>query len=341
MSDRYAKAGVDLSRGYEVVNRIKPYAKKTFRAGVLGDIGSFGGLFQLDHTKYHEPVLVSGTDGVGTKLLLAGELKQFDTVGIDLVAMSVNDVASMGAEPLFFLDYIACGQIDPDQIESLIKGIHQGCLEANCALIGGETAEMPGLYQKGHVDLAGFCVGVAEKSKLITGKDIQPGDLVLGLSSSGIHSNGYSLVRQILAAHPEIDYDTSLPELRETPREALLKPTRIYVKILLALQEQIRIKGIAHITGGGFYENLPRMFPEGLGIAIEQKQISIPPVFHWLKKMGNLDLNEMYRVFNMGLGLAMVIDESECSKGLDVCKTLGFEARVVGEITATPGVFLR
>lgn len=341
MSERYAKAGVDVNRGYEVVKRIKPYAIKTQRPGVLGGIGAFGGLFQLDTAKYQEPVLVSGTDGVGTKLLLAGDLHHWDGVGIDLVAMSVNDVVSMGAEPLFFLDYVATGRIDPDQIEILINGIHQGCLDAHCALIGGETAEMPGLYQAGHLDLAGFCVGVAEKSQLITGEAIHSGDLVLGLPSSGIHSNGYSLVREILAKNPQIDYRHVDSDLGETPCAALLKPTLIYVKPVLALHQAIKVKGIAHITGGGFHENLPRMLPEGLGIEIHQDQIPLPPIFPWLQRLGNLDREEMYHVFNMGLGMAIVIDPADRELALQILRPFVKKVTVIGKIIDHPGVILQ
>lgn len=341
MSKAYANAGVDLDRGYEVVKRIKQYAKKTHRDGVIGDIGAFGGLFGLDLKKYHDPVLVSGTDGVGTKLLLSTAFERFDTVGIDLVAMCVNDVVASGAEPLFFLDYIASGRTDPDQVEQVIKGISEGCVLSGCALIGGETAEMPGLYRKGHFDLAGFCVGVVERSKIIKPDAMAVGDILIGLKSSGIHSNGYSLVRKILAKNRSLDLDKIDPVLKSTPKEALMEPTKIYVKPILALIREVKVKGIAHITGGGFHENLPRMLKKGLGVAIDLEAIPLPPVFIWLAEKGRLDRMDMYHVFNMGMGMALVVERDDVSKTMDLLKANGETPFIAGEITNTSGVVFK
>jgi len=341
MSKAYAKAGVDLSRGYEVIERIKPYAKKTSRQGVIGGIGAFSGLFNLDLNNFHDPVLVSGTDGVGTKLLLSTAFAKHDTIGIDLVAMCANDVVTSGAEPLFFLDYIASGKIDPDRIEDIIKGISDGCLLAGCALIGGETAEMPGLYDGGHYDLAGFCVGVVEKANIIQSDNIVPGDIVVGLASSGIHANGYSLVRKILEDNKSLDLDKTDPLLGTTPKAAILEPTRIYVKPVLALIKVIKVKGIAHITGGGFHENLPRMLPKEVGIAIDLQAIHAPPIFDWLEAKGGLDRMEMYHIYNMGMGMALVVDKEDVARTLNLLRDNGETPFIAGAITARPGVFFK
>lgn len=341
MSKAYTKAGVDLNRGYEVIKRIKRYAKTTDREGVIGDIGAFSGLFGLNPNKYREPILVSGADGVGTKLLLSSRFSKHDTIGIDLVAMCVNDVITAGAEPLFFLDYIASKKSDPDQIEQVIKGISEGCRQAGCALIGGETAEMPGLYQGGHYDLAGFSVGVVEKADIITPEGIIVGDKIIGLASSGIHANGYSLVRKILSKNQALDLDRFDPVLKTTPKNALMEPTRIYVKPILSLIKEVSVKGVAHITGGGFYENLPRMLPNNVGIAIDLANIPLPPVFCWLEELGKLDRMEMYHVFNMGMGMAIVVAKEDALKTVELLKTYGEAPFIAGEITDTLGVFFK
>jgi len=299
----YRDAGVDIDAGDALVEAIKPFAKKTLRPEVLAGIGGFGALCRIPK-KYREPVLVSGTDGVGTKLKLAFRLGRHDTVGIDLVAMSVNDVLTQGAEPLFFLDYFACGRLDVGVATEVVKGIARGCELAGCALIGGETAEMPGMYAEGEYDLAGFAVGVVEKGAIIDGRDIVAGDVVLGLASSGAHSNGYSLVRRILErAKPDLRADFHGRPLGE----ALLEPTRIYVKPVLALMGQARVKGLAHITGGGLVENLPRVIPENLKAVISRSSWKMPPLFEWLQREGGVDDAEMLRVFNCGIGMALVV----------------------------------
>jgi phosphoribosylformylglycinamidine cyclo-ligase len=299
----YRDAGVDIDAGDALVEAIKPFAKKTMRPEVLAGIGGFGALAEIPK-KYREPVLVSGTDGVGTKLKLAFRLGRHDTVGIDLVAMSVNDILTQGAEPLFFLDYFACGRLDVAVATQVVKGIARGCEMAGCALIGGETAEMPGMYADGEYDLAGFAVGVVEKSGIIDGRDIAPGDVVLGLASSGAHSNGYSLVRRILErAKPDLRADFHGRPLGD----ALLEPTRIYVKPVLALMQQVRVKGMAHVTGGGLVENLPRVLPESLKAVIERSAWALPPLFQWLQREGRVADEEMLRVFNCGIGMAIVV----------------------------------
>ncbi len=299
----YRDAGVDIDAGDALVNAIKPFAKRTMRDGVLGGIGGFGALFEISK-KYQNPVLVSGTDGVGTKLKLAFQLNRHDTVGIDLVAMSVNDILVQGAEPLFFLDYFSCGKLDVGTASRVIKGIAAGCEQAGCALIGGETAEMPGMYPEGEYDLAGFAVGVAEKDRLIDGTKIIPGDAVIGLASSGIHSNGYSLVRRIIdVAKPDLDADFH----GRTLADALMQPTRIYVKSLLKLMEAVEVKGMAHITGGGLVENIPRVLPDSVVAEIQKEAWEMPPLFNWLQENGNVADDEMHRVFNCGIGMAVVV----------------------------------
>ena len=331
----YRDAGVDINAGDELVERIKPFAKKTLREGVLSGLGGFGALFEVPK-RYREPVLVSGTDGVGTKLKLAFDLKRHDTVGIDLVAMSVNDVLVQGAEPLFFLDYFACGKLDVDTAASVIKGIAQGCEYAGCALIGGETAEMPGMYPEGEYDLAGFAVGVVEKSKVITGQTIVPGDVVLGLPSSGAHSNGYSLVRKILArANPDLDapFDGG-----KSLADAIMEPTRIYVKPLLALMAALPVKGMAHITGGGITENVPRVLPESVKAVIDQVSWPRPKLFQWLQTEGNVDESEMHRVFNCGIGMVVVVARENAPQALQLLHAAGENAVEIGRIeTRTAG----
>lgn len=304
----YRDAGVDIDAGDALVENIKPFAKRTMRPEVLGGLGGFGALVEISK-KYQEPVLVSGTDGVGTKLKLAFDWNKHDTVGIDLVAMSVNDILVQGAEPLFFLDYFACGKLDVPQATDVIKGIAEGCEQAGCALIGGETAEMPGMYPVGEYDLAGFAVGVVEKRKVITGRDIKPGDVVLGLKSNGVHSNGYSLVRKIIErAQPDLDapFDGN-----KTVRDAIIAPTRIYVKPLLALMEKLNVKGMAHITGGGITENTPRVLPENTVAQIDAGSWQLPKLFQWLQAEGNVDAQEMYRTFNCGIGMVVIVDAAD------------------------------
>jgi phosphoribosylformylglycinamidine cyclo-ligase len=334
MSDMYKAAGVDVEKGYEAVERMKKHIARTSRKEVLGGVGAFAGLFDLSSFSYKEPVLVSGTDGVGTKLKLAFQLQKYDTVGVDLVAMCINDIVAQGAAPLFFLDYIACGKNDPHMIENIVAGIANGCETAGAALIGGETAEMPGMYEEDEFDLAGFAVGIAEKSKLITGGNIQAGDVVIGLPSSGIHSNGYSLVRKIVSG-----MDLSETHgLKKPIGQIMLEPTRIYVKQVQAVLEQYNIKGISHITGGGFYENLPRMLPAGLGVMLEPSKWEVPDIFTFLQERGKLEEKEMYAVFNMGIGMALVVQETDVDGVLQLLKENGEAANVIGKVTENEGV---
>lgn len=308
MANAYAKAGVDVEAGYEVVERIKKHVKKTERLGVLGALGGFGGCFDLSALSVKEPVLVSGTDGVGTKLLVAIQEGKHDTIGIDCVAMCVNDIVAQGAEPLYFLDYIATGKNQPERLEQVVAGVAEGCLQAGAALIGGETAEMPGMYSEEEYDLAGFAVGIAEKDQLITGETIQAGDILLGLPSSGIHSNGYSLVRKIFFETHGFSGESRLPELGDVPLgETLLTPTKIYVQPLLPLIKEKLLKGIAHITGGGFVENIPRMLPEGLTADIELGTWPELPIFTALETYGEIPSEEMYEIFNMGIGMVLAV----------------------------------
>ena len=314
MSDSlsYRDAGVDIDAGDQLVENIKPFAKRTMRPEVLGDLGGFGALVEISK-KYQNPVLVSGTDGVGTKLKLAFDWDKHDTVGIDLVAMSVNDILVQGAEPLFFLDYFACGKLDVARATDVIKGIAQGCEESGCALIGGETAEMPGMYPEGEYDLAGFAVGVVEKDQVINGRSIVAGDVVLGLASNGAHSNGYSLVRKIIARdNPDLDavgFDGD-----KTLREAIIAPTRLYVKPVLAALKAFTIKGMAHITGGGITENVPRVLPENTVAQIDAQAWELPKLFQWLQKAGNVEAQEMYRTFNCGIGMVVVVAAEDADK---------------------------
>jgi phosphoribosylformylglycinamidine cyclo-ligase len=314
----YRDAGVDIDAGDDLVERIKPYARRTLREGVLAGIGGFGAMFEISRN-YREPVLVSGTDGVGTKLKLAFELKRHDTIGIDLVAMSVNDILTSGAEPLFFLDYYACGKLDVDTAVEVIKGIAAGCEMAGCALIGGETAEMPGMYPASEYDLAGFAVGIVEKSEIIDGALIAEGDIVLGLGSNGAHSNGYSLIRKIVEMK-RIDLSGDLGG--QLLSDVILAPTRIYVKPVLKLMKRVNIKGLAHITGGGLVENIPRVLPGGLAARIERGAWPMPPLFTWLKQQGNVSDREMFRVFNCGIGMVVIVSAAEAA----VAETLLAEA---------------
>lgn len=328
----YRKAGVDLESGYEVVRRIKNLARTTYRPEVLGDIGAFGGLFAFPGGRYREPVLVSGADGVGTKLKIAFEMGIHDTVGIDAVAMCVNDVAAMGAEPLFFLDYLATGKIQPQVAEEVIKGVAEGCRQAGCALIGGETAEMPGFYAEGEYDLAGFAVGVAEKTRLCTPEAVSPGDVLIGLASSGLHSNGFSLTRRIVADRG-FSYGQRVEGWEKNLGEEFLTPTRIYVRALLAVAQGVRLKGAAHITGGGFYENIPRILPEGSMAVVHRGSWNIPPVFDWLQREGTLGDQEMYNTYNMGLGMIVAVDRGDVDQTLAILREHGEQASVVGEVT--------
>ncbi|MDR1473644.1 MAG: phosphoribosylformylglycinamidine cyclo-ligase [Lactobacillales bacterium] len=312
MANAYTKAGVDVKAGYEVVNRIKKHVEKTKRLGVMGALGGFGSCFDLSLLNVKEPILISGADGVGTKLLVAISENKHDTIGIDCVAMCVNDIVSQGAEPLYFLDYIATGKNIPIRLEQVVAGVATGCFQAGAALIGGETAEMPGMYKENDYDLAGFAVGVAEKSQLITGESIKEGDILLGLASSGIHSNGYSLVRKVFFEQNKFDGSTLLPELNgKTLAKELLTPTRIYVKTLLPLIKKNLVKGIAHITGGGFIENIPRMFGKGLAAEIIEDTWPILPIFKALEKYGKVPHNEMFEIFNMGIGMVLVVDAKQ------------------------------
>ena len=325
----YRDAGVDIDAGDELVERIKPLARKTMRAGVLGGIGGFGALFEVP-ARYRQPVLVSGTDGVGTKLKLAFQLQQHDTIGIDLVAMSVNDILVQGAEPLFFLDYFACGKLDVDIAADVVKGIARGCEFAGCALIGGETAAMPGMYPEGEYDLAGFAVGVVEKSAIIDGSTIIPGDVLLGLPSSGAHANGYSLVRKIIArSNPDLglvfDGDRTLAE-------AIMAPTRIYVQPLLALMQALPVKGMAHITGGGLTGNVPRILPQQVKAEIAQAAWPRPKLFAWLQQQGGVAESEMHRVFNCGIGMVVVVARESVQQALQILRDAGEPAVVIGSI---------
>ena len=330
----YRDAGVDIDAGDQLVENIKPFAKRTMRPEVLGDLGGFGALVEISK-KYKEPVLVSGTDGVGTKLKLAFDWNRHDTVGIDLVAMSVNDILVQGAEPLFFLDYFACGKLDVPQATDVIKGIAAGCEQAGCALIGGETAEMPGMYPVGEYDLAGFAVGVVEKTQVITGRDIVPGDVVLGLKSNGVHSNGYSLVRKILdRAQPELDAEF---DNGKTLRDAIIAPTRIYVKPLLALMQQLPVKGMAHITGGGITENTPRVLPANVVAQLDAGSWALPKLFQWLQAEGQVDAQEMYRTFNCGVGMVVIVAADQADAATALLQAEGETVYRLGQIRPRQG----
>jgi len=337
----YRDAGVDIDAGDRLVERIKPHARKTLRKGVLAGIGGFGALFEIARDRYREPVLVSGTDGVGTKLKLAFELNRHATIGIDLVAMSVNDILTLGAEPLFFLDYYACGRLDVATATEVVKGIARGCEQAGCALIGGETAEMPGMYPSGEYDLAGFAVGIAEKSRLIDGSGIAEGDAVLGLASSGAHSNGYSLIRKIIAV---TGADLSSKFHGRRLGDAILEPTRIYVKPVLKLMKTVPVKGLAHITGGGLIDNIPRILSDRLSARIERSAWPLPPLFQWLQERGQVTDEELFRVFNCGIGMVVVVRAADAARALRALKASGETAWRIGTIERrrrnAPGVEL-
>lgn len=340
MAESYEKAGVNLEAGYEVVRRIKSHVASTARAGVMGNIGAFGGMFDLASLGVKEPVLVSGTDGVGTKLKLAFAMDKHDTIGIDAVAMCVNDVLAQGAEPLFFLDYVAVGHNEPAKIEAIVAGVAEGCRQAGCALIGGETAEMPGMYAEGEYDIAGFTCGVVERSKLIDGSKVRVGDVLVGITSSGVHSNGFSLVRKILADNA-LDLDKRYDELGgRTLGEALLAPTRIYVKQVLEVVRNCDVHGISHITGGGFDENIPRILHEGQGLEIEEGSWEILPLFRLLEQWGGIPHREMFNIFNMGIGMVIALDASEAQKAIDILAAAGEKASVIGRVTGSEGVVI-
>ncbi len=329
----YKAAGVDIDAGDRLVEMIKPLVRSTFRKEVAGDIGGFGGLFRFDPKKYKDPILVSGTDGVGTKLKIAFMMDRHDTVGIDLVAMSVNDIVVQGAEPLFFLDYFATGKLHVEKARDVIKGIADGCSQAGCALIGGETAEMPSFYPKGEYDIAGFAVGVVDRERLIDGSRITQGDKIIGLASTGLHSNGYSLARKVFFEHLQLKIDSKVNEFGCTVGEELLKPTRIYVKTVLELMKGFDIKGIAHITGGGITENLPRVLSEGCQAKIKRESWDVLPVFKYIQKNGNIDDDEMHRDFNMGIGMILVVPDKEVDKIKAKAERLGEKVYLIGEIT--------
>lgn len=334
-SEAYAAAGVDITAGYKAVELMKQHIAKTLTSGVCSDVGGFGGLFELDLTGINKPVLVSGTDGVGTKLKLAFLMDKHDTVGIDCVAMCVNDIICCGAKPLFFLDYIACGKNVPERIADIVKGVCDGCVQSGAALIGGETAEMPGFYPEDEYDLAGYCTGVVDKEKIIDNKTMKPGDTVIALPSSGVHSNGFSLVRKVFDVENS-DIKSPVPELSgRSVGEVLLTPTRIYVKPVLALLDEVKVKGISHITGGGFYENIPRSIPDGLGAKIDRSAVRILPIFDLIAKRGGISERDMFNTFNMGVGMSIVVSKEDTDRALQILKANGEDAYVIGEIIAS------
>jgi len=342
VSDAYKQAGVDIAAGNAAVERMKKHVKRTFRPEVLTELGGFGALFGLNKDKYEEPVLVSGTDGVGTKLMLAFAMDKHDTIGIDAVAMCVNDIVVQGAEPLFFLDYLACGKVVPERIEAVVAGIAEGCVRSGCALIGGETAEMPGMYATEEYDIAGFAVGVVDRPRIIDGRAITPGDVVLGLASSGVHSNGFSLVRKLLLedqgykltdAAATVFADDNLPSSL-TLGDVLLTPTRIYVKSVLAMLEQVQIKGMAHITGGGFTENIPRVLPQDVSVEIEFGSWPIPPVFTLMQNKGNVSYADMFRTFNMGVGMVVIVAPEQAEAAERIAREQGEAVYRIGRVIA-------
>jgi phosphoribosylformylglycinamidine cyclo-ligase len=332
MSEAYKQAGVDIDAGNEAVERMKKHVKRTFRPEVLTDLGGFGALFGLDINKYKKPILVSGTDGVGTKLKLAFAMDKHDTIGIDAVAMCVNDIVVQGAEPLFFLDYLACGKVVPERIEAIVKGIADGCQQSGCALIGGETAEMPGMYDEDEYDIAGFSVGVVDADNVIDGKDIAPGNVIIGMSSSGVHSNGFSLVRKVLLEDAGLSLQDELAELGDSLGNVLLTPTRLYVKSCLNLMEKVKVNGFVHITGGGFYDNIPRILPEGTAAHIDYGTWTVPPVFQLVEEKGQVSKQDMFRTFNMGIGMIAIVREDDTAEALRILEDAGEQAQVIGRI---------
>ena len=334
-SDVYAAAGVDITAGYKAVELMKKHIARTMVPGVCSDVGGFGGLFELDLEGIRKPVLVSGTDGVGTKLKLAFLLNKHDTVGIDCVAMCVNDIICCGAKPLFFLDYIACGKNYPEKIADIVSGICEGCVQSGAALIGGETAEMPGFYPVDEYDLAGYCTGVVDKDAIIDNKTMEAGDVIIALPSSGVHSNGFSLVRKVFDVE-HADITSPVPELGgRSIGETLLTPTRIYVKPVLALTQKVRVKGISHITGGGFYENIPRSIPKGLGARIERSKIKVLPIFDLLAKKGGISERDMFNTFNMGVGMSIIVSAADADNALRILEEQGEKPYIIGEIVAS------
>ena len=330
-SESYKAAGVDVTAGYKGVELMKKAVQATYTNAVISDIGGFGGLYAPQIKGMEEPILVSGTDGVGTKLKLAFLMDKHDTIGEDCVAMCANDVICTGASPMFFLDYMALGKNIPEKVATIVAGVAEGCKKAKCSLIGGETAEMPGFYPVDEYDLAGFCVGIVDKKKIINNKTIEIGDKVIGLKSSGVHSNGFSLVRKVFEVNKE-NLNEYVESLGCTVGEALLKPTKIYVKPILKLIEQVKVKGISHITGGGFYENMPRMLREGVALKIDKNSYEVPPIFKLIAERGNIPERDMYNTFNMGIGMAGIVPESEVEKSLEILKQAGEEAYLIGEV---------
>lgn len=331
-SESYAAAGVDITAGYRAVELMKKHIARTVTQGVVSDVGGFGGLFELDLTGISKPVLVSGTDGVGTKLKLAFLLNKHDTVGIDCVAMCVNDVICCGAKPLFFLDYIALGKNVPERVADIVSGVAEGCVRAGCALVGGETAEMPGFYPADEYDIAGFTVGVVDKSKIFDNSSIKSGDAIIALPSSGVHSNGFSLVRKVFGIGESKKINEHYPELCKTLGEALLEPTKIYVKPVLALAEKIAPKAVSHITGGGFYENIPRSIPNGYTAVIDKKSLRKNPLFDIIASAGNIPERDMFNTFNMGVGMSLVVDKNNAESAVEILKSNGEDAYIIGEI---------
>ena len=338
-SEAYAAAGVDIEAGYQGVKMMNRYVQRTLTADVISDLGGFGGLFSLDLHGLEKPVLVSGTDGVGTKQRIAQLMDRHNTVGIDCVAMCVNDVLAQGAEPLVFLDYVAQGKTRPEVVEAIVAGVADGCRQAGCALVGGETAEMPGMYEDGEYDIAGFTTGVVEKSRLIDGTKVKAGDVLVGIASTGVHSNGFSLVRKIFSDN-NLDLFKVYPELESDQPLGLvaLTPTRIYVKQVLDVIRNCDVHGVAHITGGGFDENIPRILREGQGIEVQEGSWTILPIFRFLEKYGNIPHREMFNIFNMGVGMVLALDESEAQKAIDILAGYGDKATVIGRVTDKPGV---
>ncbi len=336
----YKDAGVDIEEGAVAVEKMKQYVKETFTKGVLGGLGGFGGMFELDLTGYTKPVLVSGTDGVGTKLKIAIMKDQHDTVGIDLVAMCVNDVLVQGAKPLFFLDYIATGKLESDKVADLVKGISEGCKQSGAALIGGETAEMPGFYSEDEYDMAGFTVGIVDKDKIIDGSGIKDGQVLIGLPSTGVHSNGYSLVRKLFFDALSLDIHDQVEELNCTVGEALITPTKIYVKEVLKVLEQVSVKGMVHVTGGGFIENIPRILPEGFGVNVELNSWPKLDLFNFIQEKGQIELEEMFKTFNMGIGFIMIVEKEDQEKVLNIISELDEKAYVIGSVKTGEGVNL-
>lgn len=330
----YSQAGVDITNGNKAVDMIKPIVKSTFRPEVVTDLGGFGGLFALNKDKYEEPILISGTDGVGTKLKVAFDTGVHNTIGIDAVAMCVNDVLVNGAEPLFFLDYLAVGKLEPEQVAQVVEGVAEGCRQAGCALIGGETAEMPGFYTPGEYDVAGFTVGIVDKKKMIDGSTIKEGDVVLGLPSSGLHSNGYSLARKVMFEKAGYKPEDNVELLGTTVGEAMLKPTRIYVKTVLGMLEKAEVKGMAHITGGGFLENIPRVLPDDVDVIIEEGSWPVPPIFSLIESIGNIEKKEMYRTFNMGIGYVIITDQANAMKICDYMSEIKEEVYLIGMVVS-------